>query len=386
MPPRVYLDHHATTPLCPEAREALRAYAEGAHGNPSSVHGAGRRARHLLERARATVAQGLGASAREVVFTSGGTEGAHFIVRAVGGALGPSRVCCDPGAHPCLVAASELLAGEFQVPFFWLPVHDGGALDLEALPGLLRPGALVAASLVQHETGRLLRWRALRDACHDAKCAWVCDAAQALGKTPLDVGVLGARAASVSGHKVGGPTGIGAVWVSGDAKVRQLVTGGSQERGLRAGTPNMYGIVGLGAAMSVLNLRLGAMEGVGRLRAVVEEGLLVCEGVTSSVADLERVATVAHVAVEGVAGEELVAALDLEGYEVSSGAACSSGRAEPSATLLRLFPSAPWRASGALRVSLGPETTEDEVRGLVEVFPRVLARVRGQGYRSTTRM
>jgi cysteine desulfurase len=262
------------------------------------------------------------------------------------------------------------------VPFRWLPIHPGGALDEASLSAVLSPGALVAASLVQHETGRVLRWRALREACAAAGSVWVADAAQALGKLPLDVGVLGARAVSVSGHKVGGPAGIGAVWLGGDGSVRPLFTGGGQERGLRAGTPNLLGAVGFGAAASALRERLGAMEELGRLRDRVEASLLACPGVLPSVCDGERVATVAHVAVEGVAGEELVASLDLEGFAVSSGAACSSGRAEPSGTLLRLFPSEPWRARGALRVSLGPETTEAEVGAFLAVFPTVLARVR----------
>lgn len=376
---RVYLDHHASAPLCAAARDALaRWLAEGPHGNPSSVHRAGRRARAALEDARLALARAAGSAPRELVFTSGGTEAVHLAVRGVGEALPATSVWCDPGAHPCLRAASESLAAARAVPFGWIPLTPSGegALDVAALARSLAPGAVVAVSLVQHETGAVHAWAPLRDAARDAGATLVVDAAQALGRIPLDLGALGAAAVALSAHKVGGPPGVGALWLRAGERVAQQVTGGAQERGVRAGTENLPGAVGFGAAASVLRERLAAMPAVAARRDRIEASLRALSGVTVNGATRPRAATACHVTVAGVDGQELVAALDLEGFEVSSGAACSSGRAEPSESLLRMYPGEGWRAAGALRVTLGPEVDDGAVERACAAIPAVIARVR----------
>ncbi len=376
---RTYLDHHATTPLGDGARDAMaRWIAEGHHGNPSSVHTAGRRARASLEDARLAVANAIGAAPREVVFTSGGTEAVHLAVGGVGDALGPSRVLCDPGAHPCLRAACEALAARHGVRFEWLPMVVGsdGALDLDAARATLSERALVAVSAVQHETGAITPLRGLHDAVHGARSVWVLDAAQALGKVALDAPALGAAAVSLSAHKIGGPAGVGALWLRAGERVVQRQTGGGQERGVRAGTENALGAVGFGGAAGQVRARLAAMPAVAERRDRIERAIVAAGGVVVNGAARARVATACHVSIEGVAGHELVAALDLEGVEVSSGAACSSGRAEPSESLLRMVAGEGWRASSALRVTLGPETTDDEVDFACETIPAVIARLR----------
>jgi len=377
---RVYLDHHASAPLCAAARDALaRWLAEGPHGNPSSVHRAGRRARAALEDARLALARATGSAPRELVFTSGGTEAVHLAVRGVGEALPATSVWCDPGAHPCLRAACESLAASRAVPFGWIPLTPSGegALDVAALARSLAPGALVAVSLVQHETGAVHEWAPLRDAARDAGATLVVDAAQALGRVSLDLGTLGAAAVALSAHKVGGPPGVGALWLRAGERVAQQVTGGAQERGVRAGTENLPGAVGFGAAASVLRERLAAMPAVAARRDRIEASLRALPGVTVNGAARPRVATACHVTVAGVDGQELVAALDLEGFEVSSGAACSSGRAEPSESLARMYPGEGWRAVGALRVTLGPEVDDGAVERACAAIPAVIARVRG---------
>ncbi len=376
---RVYLDHHATTPLGDAACAAMaRWIADGHHGNPSSVHTAGRSARAALEDARLAVAKAIGAAPREVVFTSGGTEAVHLAVGGVGDALVPSRVLCDPGAHPCLRAACEALATRHGVRFDWLPLLAGaeGALDLEATRAMLSERAFVAVSAVQHETGAITPLRGLHDAVHGARGVWVLDAAQALGKVALDAATLGAAAVSLSAHKIGGPAGVGALWLRAGERVVQRQTGGGQERGVRAGTENALGAVGFGAAAGEVRARLAAMPAVAQRRDRIERALVAAGRVVVNGASRERVATACHVSIEGVSGHELVAALDLEGVEVSSGAACSSGRAEPSESLLRIAPGEGWRAMSALRVTLGPETTDAEVALACETIPAVIARLR----------
>lgn len=379
MEPPIYLDHHATTRLAPEAAAAMRrALDEGLPGNPSSVHAAGRQARRRIEDARHALAEVIGATPREIVFTSGGTEAVHLGVAGVGEAIRASRVVCDPGAHPCLRAACEALAASVGAPFSWLPTRAGGDVDDDAFAESITSGALVAVTLVQHETGAVTRWRAVRDACARVKATLVIDAVQALGKVPLDVGVTGAAAVAFSAHKIGGPTGVGALWLAAGARVVQRVRGGGQERGVRAGTENMLGVVGFGAAASTVARRLAAMSAVARRRDVIERAVLSSGDALVNGIERERVATASHVSIRGLSGQELVAALDLEGFCVSSGAACSSGRAEPSESLLRLYPGEAWRAEGALRVTLAPDTTDAEAERAAEVIPALIARVRSE--------
>jgi cysteine desulfurase len=377
---RIYLDHHASAPIVTAARDAMARCLAASHlGNPSSVHRAGREARARLEDARLQLARATGSAPREWVFTSGGTEAVHLGVRGVGEALGATAVWCDPGAHPCLRAAAEALANALKVRFAWIPLVAAGEGELDVADLALRlvPGALVAVSLVQHETGAVTAWPTLRDAVRAAGATLVVDAAQAVGRMPIDLGTLGAAAVAISGHKFGGPAGIGALWLRAGERIVQRVTGGAQERGLRAGTENVMGVVGVGAAAAVLPERLATMPLVAARRDRLESALRSTPGVTVNGATRPRVATACHVTVADVDGQELVAALDLEGVEVSSGAACSSGRAEPSESLVRIYPDEAWRARGALRVTLGPEVDDDAVARACAVIPGVIARCRG---------
>lgn len=374
MSARAYLDHHASAPLCRASRDAMGRAMEGDHGNPSSLHREGRRARDLLEGARAALAQRVSCAPRELVFTSGGTEALHLAVSGVGEAQRAQAVLCDPGAHPALRAACESLAARRGVPFAFLPASRGAAVYD---PSKVAEGALVALSWVQHETGRRADDAAALIAHANARGASVViDAVQALGKVPLSVRSLGVAAVALSAHKIGGPQGVGALWLTPGQRVNATLRGGGQERGLRAGTEPLLAAVGFGAAASTLDDRLAAQPRIARLRDRIERSILATGDATPSLEGDPRVATVSHVALQGCDGAELVASFDLEGVALSSRAACSSGRSEPSESLLRLFADAPWRASSALRVSLGPETTEAEVAHFEQVAPAVIARVR----------
>lgn len=377
----IYLDHHATTPLSREARDAMAEAMENAHGaNPSSVHAAGRKARSLIETARARVARALGAAPRELVFTSGGTEAVHTCVAGVAGGLDRvGAVFVDAGAHPALRAACERAAAIRSVPIEVIPSGPGGAQRIDALCARLAAtnGGLVAISLVQHETGAIAPLREIADAVRAVGGVVVVDAVQALGKVALDAPSTGAIAMAFSAHKIGGPTGVGASWLAGDARIRVDAGGGGQERGLRAGTENIVGIVGFGAAAESVPRRLADMPRIAGLRDRIERALRANSSVVVNGIERPRTATACHASMRGVAGEELVAAFDLEGICVSSGPACSSGRPGPSASMLATYPDEPWRASAALRVTLGPENTEADAATFERTWQTLSARFSG---------
>lgn len=375
MAPRVYLDHHATTALSERARAALRPLLEdGLVGNASSAHHHGRRVRALIEEARLALARSIGAAPAELTFTSGGTEAVQLAVLGLGRRAPAASLWCDPGAHPCVVAAMEALGAERGLPVRWVPTGAEGAVDVGAFAEVVGEGAFVALSWVQHETGGVLDPAPLGALLGPRGARWVLDGVQALGKIPVAVGPAGADAVAFSAHKIGGPAGAGALWARGGSALAAVMPGGAQERGLRGGTENVLGIVGFGAAASGVDERLAAMASVAARRDAVE-GVLARLGASPSIVARARVATVSHVAWPAdVAGAELVAAFDLEGVSVSSGSACSSSRARPSASIARMWPGEPWRASGALRVSLSPATTDADVARFAEVAAAVLPR------------
>lgn len=234
--------------------------------------------------------------------------------------------------------------------------------------------ALVAIQRVNHETGTILPVASYAEICRARRVPLFVDATQALGKIPLDVGTLGASVVAFASHKIGGPAGAGALWIARDAgDLNPLIVGGSQERGRRAGTPDVVSAAGFGAACTNLPNRLAAMHGIAVARDRLERALITM-GALRNALEAERVATVTNVALRGWRGTTLVAALDLEGLEVASGAACSSGVDAPSPVITAMHSDEPWRASSSLRLSLGPETSEQDVTHTIEIVKRVLAR------------
>lgn len=382
--PLLYADHHATTPLAPEAFDAMLPWLRLA-GNPSSVHRPGREARRAVEEARASVARALGASPAEIVLTSGGTESNALAVR--GGAAAargadPRRtvVACTAAEHPAVHEAVAALGREgFTV--HEIPVNGEGLPGAE-MGGLLGPEtALIAAILANNETGAL--FEGLPETSRRAREAGVIfhtDAVQAVGKIPVDVSALGVDLLSLTGHKFGGPKGAGALYVRRGVAVFPLQPGGGQEKGRRGGTENVAAIVGLGAAIRVATGRL-AEEGrrLASLRDRFEEGLRIrLPGVRFHASGAGRLPSVSSVLIPRADAESLVVALDLEGIAVSAGSACHAGTTKPSRVLLALGVT-PADARSTLRFSFGRTTTDEEIDRLLEAVPRLVRRACGDG-------
>lgn len=369
---RAYLDWNATAPLRAEVRSAVSAALE-AFGNPSSVHTEGRAARKLVEAARAQVANAIGAKIDSVVFTSGGTE-ANAQALAPGWSLSGhvyARLFVSAIEHP-----SVLAGGRFAAPdVLQAPVTSDGILDLGKLHRLLSTGAptLVSVMLANNETGAIQPISAAATIVHEAGGILHVDAVQALGRMPLNVAALGADLVTLSAHKIGGPKGVGALIVC-NANLHlppALVRGGGQERNRRAGTENVAGIAGFGAAVAAASIK-GANEAkhMQHLRDRLEAGLAAIEGVTVFSIAVPRLPNTTLFALKGIRAETAVIALDLEGIAVSSGAACSSGKVQPSHVLAAMGVDEEL-ARGAIRVSTGYATKEGDIDRILETWRKL---------------
>ena len=370
---RVYLDWNATTPLRPEAAAAMSQAMEDA-GNPSSVHAEGRRARRLIEDARCSVAKALNTDSAFVVFTSGGTESNAT-------ALAPSL--CRRGGEPVrrlLVSAVEhasvLAGGRFAAEAIEvLPVDRQGRLDLDALAKCLRggPSALVSLMAANNETGAIQPVEQAAALVHGANGILHVDAIQMFGKIALDLNALQADLLSISAHKLGGPKGVGALIMRDDITL-PLLRGGGQERGRRAGTENVLGIAGFGAAAAAAAAEMDTvMPRVEALRDRLEAGLQAVGAVVFA-AQSPRLPNTSLVSAAGLRSETVLIALDLGGIAVSSGSACSSGKIQPSHVLAAMDVDSAL-ARGAIRFSLGWTTTEEDIDRAIEAWrklPRTL--------------
>lgn len=372
MSDRIYLDWNATAPLRSEARAAMVATLD-APGNPSSVHAEGRFARRLIEEAREQVAALAGAKAPEVVFTSGGTE-ANMLALAPAVAIDGARcekLLVSAIEHPSVLAGGRFPDGAVEQ----LPVTAGGQIELAALERRLAQldgRALVSLMLANNETGIVQPISQVAALVHAAGGILHVDAVQAPGRMPCDINVLGADLLTISGHKIGAPKGVGALIRREPGVADALIKGGGQERGLRAGTENVTGIVGLGAAASAVRHCLAAERArMIELRDRLETGLEAASpGIVIFGAEVERLPSTTLFALPGVKAETAIIAFDLDGVAVSSGAACSSGKVQPSHVLVAMGVPPPL-ARGAVRVSLGPTTTESDVDRFIAAWIRV---------------
>ncbi len=366
---RVYLDWNATTPLRPEARAAMVA-AFDVSGNPSSVHSEGRAARKLIEDARAAVAAAVGADLRNVVFTSGGTEAnalalAPGLVR--GGGKPVQRLIVSAIEHPSVLAGGRFAQSEVQIA----PVLPSGQIDLFGLAALLGSGppALVSVMLANNETGAIQPVPEVAALVHEAGGLLHVDAVQALSKIPIHIKALGADILTVSAHKVGGPKGVGAVVVTdGLAGLQAQVRGGGQEQGRRAGTENVAGIAGFGAAVRAAVASIDANSA--RMKALqtrLETGLKNHPGTVIFADAVLRLPNTTLVSAPGLKAETAVIGFDLEGIAVSSGSACSSGKVQPS-HVLQAMKADPALLKGAIRLSLGWLTTEADIDRCLEAW------------------
>ena len=371
MPDRVYLDWNATTPLRPEARAAMVA-AFDLVGNPSSVHDEGRKARRVMEEARAVIARGLGTVARRVVFTSGGTEANTLalgpVLRAPAGPV--ERLLVSAIEHASVLAGGRFAPSAVQT----IPVDRAGVVDLGRLAALLAAGppALVSVMAANNETGVLQPVSQVAEIVRQAGGLLHVDAIQAFGKIPLDINEMGADLVTISAHKIGGPKGVGALLLGpGVEDIMPVLRGGGQERSRRAGTENLAGITGFGAAAGAA---VAAMEAdlprVTALRDRLEAGLRQTSTVMVFASDAARLPNTTLFTACGLKAETAVIGFDLEGIAVSSGSACSSGKVQPSHVLEAMGVGSA-AAQGAVRLSLGWSTTEADVDRCLQAWRKL---------------
>lgn len=374
MTERIYLDWNATAPLRPQARAAMLA-ALDLVGNASSVHAEGRGARKVVEEARSRVAALVGAQPKNVTFTSGGTEANAMALSPViemGTDKTPrDRLLMSAIEHPSVRSGGRFAAGIIED----IPVTAQGVIDLEALrqrlavlaaDGVRRPLVFVMAA--NNETGVVQPIPEVAAIVHEAGGLLHVDAVQTAGRIPCDIGMLDADALTLSAHKIGGPKGVGAL-ICRSERIHfsdSLVRGGGQERGLRAGTENVAGIAGFGAAAALARESLAAEAGwMAERQRILEAGLLeVCPDTVIFGKDAARLPNTTLFAVAGIKAETAVIALDLAGCAVSSGAACSSGKVQPSHVLMAMGVD-PALTAGALRLSLGWTTTDHDIEGFL---------------------
>ena len=381
MTDRIYLDWNATTPLRPEARQAM-AMAWDLPGNPSSVHAEGRQARRVVEDARAAVAEAVGAQARGVVFTSSGTE-ANALALTPGlrrGAL-VGRLVVSAIEHASVLAGGRFPADEITR----IPVTRSGVVDLHGLETLLFSAgpALVSIMAANNETGALQPVREAGEIVHRAGGLLHVDAIQALGKIPFNINYLGADIVTFSAHKIGGPKGVGAlVLAEGVEGLDPLLRGGGQELGRRAGTENVAGIAGFGAAVRAATAaREADAARLETMRERLEAGLKETPGTIVFSEDVPRLPNTTLFTAPGLRAETAVIGFDLAGIAVSSGSACSSGKVQPSHVLEAMGFGANL-AQGAVRLSLGWSTSEADIESCLMAW-RKLANTLLKGQRNT---
>ena len=369
---RSYLDHNATTPLHPVARTAM-VEAFDVAGNPSSVHAEGRAARAVLDEARRSIADLTGGSVEDVFFTSGGTEALNIVltpaVRSQERTF--SRLLVGAGEHPAVINGHRFGAAAETVPLL-----ANGRLDLEALERQIAgEPVMLAIQAANNETGVVQPVREAADLVHAFDGFVVCDGVQAAGKIACDINAFGADALALSAHKFGGPKGVGALcFAGGRHHLREgVVRGGGQERGLRAGTENIVGIAGLGAACKPADVR----QRVDRMRLAAwrdaVEAFVLAEAPHAIVfgKGADRLPNTACFAVPGYDAQVLLMNLDLNGIAVSAGSACTAGKVKPSHVLAAMGVDADL-ASRALRVSLGWTTTDRDVEAFAQAFARAV--------------
>ncbi len=364
MTTQVYLDWNATTPPLAEVVAVMAETARRAWGNPASVHQSGRAARDVVETAREEIALLVGVSARDVIFTSGGTEANNLALHRA-----PALVTSQL-EHPSVTRVAEALEAEGR-PVRWLPIPPSGCLSADAVADALvglPAGAVVAVAAANHETGVIQPLEAIAAVVQRAGARLHVDAVQAVGKLPSGL-FGGADTLSLAAHKLRGPKGIGALVHRPERAPKPLLLGGTQERGRRPGTVDPVAAAGFRVAAAWARSSVGEREGLTALRDRIEAELGRL-GAVANGSDAARLGHVANVSFVGRAGDELVAALDLLGVAVSSGSACSAGTTEPSKIITAMLGLE--RARGAVRISLGDATTGPDVEFALRAFERVL--------------
>jgi cysteine desulfurase len=377
---RVYFDYNATTPLAPSVIEIMALASRDVFGNASSIHRFGQQAKAMLDDARSAVAVLVGGDPSEVVFTSGGTEADNFAIRGAADALEPTgrrHLIASAIEHEAVLNTLRAL-GRRGWRITLLPVDHSGIVS----PARLRDAidadtALVSVMHANNEIGTIQPIAELAAIAHEHGALMHTDAVQSVGKIPVDVRALGVDLLSLSAHKFNGPKGAGVLWIKRGTRMQPTMTGGKHERNRRAGTENVPGIAGLGAAARLASEKLGA-EAVrlAALRNSLEEQILAAvPGTTINGVRDARVPNTTNISFDRVEAESLLIALDLEGVAVSTGSACSSGTLEPS-HVLKAMGLPPHQTQNSLRFSIGMFSTDGEVEYAVGILPRLVEKLR----------
>ena len=380
MKDRIYMDFAATTPVAPEVMEEMLPFFTENYGNPSSIHGSGRESRKAAEQARGKVAELLHVPPRDLYFTSGGSESDNWALKGAAFAQqdrGRRILVSAVEHHAVLDACKWLQKQNFEVVF--LPVDRYGTVSPETVEENITEGTvLISVMAANNEIGTLQPVREIGEIARKHGILFHTDAVQAAGAVLLDAEEIRADLISISAHKIYGPKGTGALYIRGGTRMDALIHGGAQERGLRAGTENLAGIVGFGKAaelaaqrMTSDSARLTALRD--RLIHGIQERI---PGAVLNGHPTERLPNNCHFSFPGLEGEALLLRLDLAGIAASAGSACTAGSMEPSHVLLAVG-QAPELANGSLRLTLGRETTEAEIDEVLEVLPKIAADLRG---------
>ena len=369
----IYLDHSATTPIRPEVLEAMLPFLREHHGNAGSLHRFGRDCRRAVETAREQVAALINAEPREILFTSGGTESDNLAIRGIVEATDRKaiRLVTTAVEHHAVLHVCESLARANRVDLQVAGVDQEGLVDPDAVEALLGDETvLVSVMHANNETGVVQPLERIGALCRERGIPFHSDTVQSAGKLPLDVRKLPLDLAAISGHKLYGPKGIGALFVRSGTGIEPQAVGGAQERGRRAGTENVAGIVGLGRACELLS---GELQSTSKqmevLRDRLQEGALATvpgAGINGSTA--HRLPNSLNMAFNDLDGERMMFALDQEGIAVSTGSACTAGSLDPSHVLLAMGQSHE-HASSAIRFSLGRDNTEEEIDRVISLLP-----------------
>jgi len=359
---KIYLDHNATSPLLPEVENAMNEVAEQAFANPSSPHWAGRNAKFLLEEARDNLANSLGAKSQEILFTSGGTESNNTVLRQLLMNSGEQHIIASAVEHPSVLETCRILGGQPNIQFTELAVDSSGKVDPEKLREVLRPEtSLISVMTANNETGNLQPVEELSKIAQENKIPFHTDLVQAYGKMQLDLSLSGVNFASATAHKLGGPCGIGLLYVKQGTALESLISGGKQERVRRAGTENVVLAVGFAKAVEwYLANQSSLRDRFSKFRDLILNKIEETKGIFLNT-DLENsMPHTLNFGCHNISGESLLISLDLDGIAVSTGSACSSGAMEASPVLLAMGLSRA-EAKSSLRVSWGWSTTEADI-------------------------
>lgn len=374
----VYFDNNATTPLDPRVLDAMQPYLTEQFGNPSSVHSYGQRARYAVDTARSKVATLIGADPEEIIFTGGGTDACNMAIFGhVRFMDGKAKLLSSRVEHPAVLRCVEYLEDTEQAKVDWIEVGEDGVVDLSCLSTKMkRNPSLVTVMAANNDVGTVMPISEVAEIVHSHGALLHSDAVQAVGKIPVHVGDMGVDLLSCSSHKLRGPMGVGALFVKRGVRIAPTIFGGYQENRRRAGTENVAGIVGFGAACELLCAELAdTSKKVKLLKAKLEQELHAIEDVTIYGQHAERLPGTCYAGFSGIEGETLQMALDINGFAVSVGSACSSESRKPSHVLTAMGVSAK-DASSAIRFSLGPMNTDEEVDGLLSSLSQLLAQLR----------